>query len=174
MSLIVAAFPFPDNLLHIHNYNIFLFLSCLNIIWCTLPNLYLEAAFNLASVIRTFQAKYLQSLLSESVLKQSLCFILQPSDAVITSDCQSELDGLEALRHSIERQLASLDTTESIGTLQRLRRFSSAPDILGFCNLTFKELESSSICIVDDLNQQENTAYRTTDSQAKDWLDTYL
>jgi len=118
--------------------------------------------------------------------------IYQPCDEVIAVECRDELDALKALRTQIDQELLDLSFLsegESLGQ-RELRKSTSAPDLRNL-QVTVTDMESSSVCSVDDLSQGSAGAVRflgTSSSssgnangfvavdvkRSKEWLDTYL
>lgn len=107
-------------------------------------------------------------------------------------ECHDELDALKALRTQIDQELLDLSFLsegESLGQ-RELRKSTSAPDLRNL-QVTVADIESSSVCSVDDLSQGSAGAVRflgTSSSssgnpngfvpmdvkRSKEWLDTYL
>ena len=107
-------------------------------------------------------------------------------------ECRDDIDALQALRIQIDQELLDLSFLsdgESIGR-RELTKSTSAPDLRNL-HLTVTDMESSSVCSVDDLSQGSVGAVRflgtsTSSSEnrngfvivdvkrSKEWLDTYL
>lgn len=107
-------------------------------------------------------------------------------------ECHDDVDALQALRIQIDQELLDLSFLsegESLGR-RELRKSTSAPDLRNL-QVTVTDMESSSICSVDDLSQGSAGAARflgTSRSgsenqngfvpmdvkRSKEWLDTYL
>lgn len=107
-------------------------------------------------------------------------------------ECRDDIDALEALRMQIDQELLDLSFLsegESLGQRQ-LTKSTSAPDLRNL-QVTVADMESSSVCSVDDLSQGCTGATRflgTSSSssgnpngfvavdvkRSKEWLDTYL
>lgn len=97
-------------------------------------------------------------------------------------DCRDDVDALEALRLHIDQELLDLSFLsdgESVGR-RELRKTTSAPDLRNL-HITVADLESSSICTVDDLSQESTGAVRSSKhysdndvKHSKEWLDTFL
>ena len=97
-------------------------------------------------------------------------------------DCRDDIDALEALRQHIDQELLDLSFLSDGGSLERreLKKSTSAPDLRDF-HITVTDMESSSVCIVDDLSQESSGAVRSSThqpygdvKQSKGWLDTFL
>lgn len=102
-----------------------------------------------------------------------------------------DVDALEALRLHIDQELMDLSFTSDGGSLgtRDLKKTTSAPDLRNL-HLTVKDLETSSVCSVDDLSPRNSPgsegAVRENGSasqdgnvkgnmkQSKEWLDTFL
>ena len=108
-------------------------------------------------------------------------------------ECHDDLDALKALRMQIDQELLDLSfLSEGESTGQRqLNKSTSAPDLRKL-QVTVADMESSSVCSVDDLSQGSAGATRflgTSSSssgnpnggfvavdikRSKEWIDTYL
>ena len=102
-----------------------------------------------------------------------------------------DVDALEALRLHIDQELIDLSFTSDGGSLgtRDLKKTTSAPDLRNL-HLTVKDLETSSVCSVDDLSprnspgsvgvvRENGSASRDSNvkgnmKQSKEWLDTFL
>lgn len=118
--------------------------------------------------------------------------IYQPSDEVISVERRDDIDSLNALRIQIDRELLDLSflsDAESMGQ-RELTKSSSAPDLRNF-HVTVADMETSSVCSVDDLSHGSlgtecflgaNTSARENRNgfvpadvkRSKEWLDTCL
>lgn len=107
-------------------------------------------------------------------------------------ECRDDLDALHALRIQIDQELLDLSFLsegENMGQ-RELRKSTSVPDLRNL-QVTVTDMESSSVCSVDDLSQGSAGAARflgTSSSgsgnqngfvalevkRSKEWLDTYL
>lgn len=115
----------------------------------------------------------------------------QPCEKVIAVEYHDDVDALEALRLHIDQELMDLSFTSDGGSLgtRDLKKTTSAPDLRNL-HLTVKDLETSSVCSVDDLSPRNSPgsvgAVRENGSpsrdgnvkgnmkQSKEWLDTFL
>ena len=115
----------------------------------------------------------------------------QPCEKVIAVEYHDDVDALEALRLHIDQELMDLSFTSEGGSLgtRDLKKTTSAPDLRNL-HLTVKDLETSSVCSVDDLSPRNSPgsvgAVRENGSasrdgnvkgnmeQSKEWLDTFL
>lgn len=111
---------------------------------------------------------------------------LQPCEKVIGVGCNDDIDALEALRLHIDQELLDisfLSDGESLGR-RELKKTASAPDLRNL-NVTVRDMETSSVCAVDDLSQgsvgavQSGVTQRSNDPRAnlklsKEWLETFL
>ena len=103
-------------------------------------------------------------------------------------DCRDDIDALEALRLHIDQELLDLSFLSDGGSSGRreLRKTSSVPDLRNL-HITITDMETSSVCTVDDLSQGSPAAVRTRNSafhrdsntknnlkHSKEWLDTFL
>ena len=107
-------------------------------------------------------------------------------------ECRDDIDALKALRMQIDQELLDLSFLsegESLGQ-RELTKSTSAPDLRNL-QVTVADMESSSVCSVDDLSQgcMGATRFLGTSSsssgnpngfvvvdvkRSKEWLDTYL
>ena len=97
-------------------------------------------------------------------------------------ECRDDIASLHALRVQIDRELLdlSLSDAESMGQ-RELAKSSSAPDLRNL-PVTVRDMETSSVCSVDDLSQGSLGAElflgASTSAcdvkRSKEWLDTYL
>ncbi|XP_015780393.1 PREDICTED: uncharacterized protein LOC107358288 [Acropora digitifera] len=112
--------------------------------------------------------------------------IYQPCEKVIGVGCNDDIDALEALRLHIDQELLDisfLSDGESLGR-RELKKTTSAPDLRNL-NVTVRDMETSSVCAVDDLSQgsvgavhngvtQRSNDPRTNLKLSKEWLETFL
>lgn len=98
-------------------------------------------------------------------------------------ECRDDIASLHALRVQIDRELLDLSflsDAESMGQGE-LTKSSSAPDLRNL-SVTVRDMETSSVCSVDDLSQGSLGAElflgASTSAcdvkRSKEWLDTYL
>lgn len=106
-------------------------------------------------------------------------------------ECRDDIDALRALRIQIDQELLDLSFVsegESLGQ-RELRKSTSAPDLRSL-QVTVTDMESSSVCSVDDLSQgstgagqflgrrlsrgENQNGFGAMDKRSKEWLDTYL
>ena len=100
---------------------------------------------------------------------------------MIAVEYHDDVDALEALRLHIDQELMDLSFASDGGSSGRreMRKTTSAPDLRNL-HLVVKEMETSSVCTVDDLSPESVGAVRTNDSvkgnlkHSKEWLDTFL
>ena len=105
-------------------------------------------------------------------------------------ECRDDIDSLHALRMQIDRELLDLSFLSDGESMGQVKKSSSAPDLRNL-HLTVTDMESSSVCSVDDLSQgslgaarflgpstsgcKNRNGFVTTDvKRSKEWLDTYL
>lgn len=110
--------------------------------------------------------------------------IYQPCEKVIAIDCSDDVDALEALRLQIDQELLDisfLSEGESLGR-REVKKTASAPDLRNL-QINVTDLETSSVCTVDDLSQGSVGVARSGDAQrnvkgnlklSKEWLETFL
>lgn len=98
-------------------------------------------------------------------------------------ECRDDIASLHALRVQIDRELLDLSflsDAESMGQ-RELAKSSSAPDLRNL-PVTVRDMETSSVCLVDDLSQGSLGAElflgASTSAcdvkRSKEWLDAYL
>ena len=144
--------------------------SCLN------KNLYSEISDNTESF----------AAFACAMVYKQLLFLdcLQPCEKVIAIDCSDDVDALEALRLQIDQELLDisfLSEGESLGR-REVKKTASAPDLRNL-QINVTDLETSSVCTVDDLSQGSVGVARSGDAQrnvkgnlklSKEWLETFL
>ena len=101
-------------------------------------------------------------------------------------DYRDDIDALEALRLHIDQELLDLAFLSDGGSsgLRELKKTTSAPDLRSL-HVTVTDMETSSVCTVDDLSQgsvgavRNGTYYRDNGvngnlKRSREWLDTFL
>jgi hypothetical protein len=150
-------------------------------------------------MVRYYEHKYLliHSLLILRYLFYSyMCLYLtqlyiifdqQSCHEVIASNFRFEMDAFEAIGYQIDQELHKLSPMKNDNntTISVTRRTSSAPVLLDAnVNITFDDLDASSMCTVDDLSHVTSRSRCNSDlthsdshdrsCDSSEWLDTRL